>query len=79
VIDVESERAELERRFRTVETRLCIADHELTLLHPASAEDLIDEDDFERDSQRRDFQCGDHCGANPIGTEGREIPAFRSS
>lgn len=51
MIDVESERAELERRFRTVETRLCIADHELTLLHPASAEDLIDEDDFERDER----------------------------
>lgn len=49
--EVEGERAQLERRFRTVETRLCIADHELTLLHPASAEDLIDEVDFERDER----------------------------
>ena len=49
--DVEGERATLERRFRTVETRLRIADHELTLLHPASAEELIDEADFERDER----------------------------
>ena len=51
MIDIESERAKLERRFRTVESRLCIADHELTLLHPASAEELIDEADFERDER----------------------------
>ena len=51
MIDAESERVALERRFRTAETRLCIADHELSLLHPASAEDLIDEADFERDER----------------------------
>lgn len=51
MIDVEHERAALEDSFRTSETRLCIADHELTLLHPASAEDLIDEADFERDER----------------------------
>ena len=51
MIDVEHERAALERSFRAIETRLCIADHELSLLHPASAEDLIDEADFERDER----------------------------
>ena len=51
MIDVDAERAELEQCFRTIETRLCIADRELTLLHPASAEDLINEADFERDER----------------------------
>jgi ETFB lysine methyltransferase len=50
-MNVVSERATLERRFRTAETRLCIAGHELKLLHPASAEDLINEADFERDER----------------------------
>lgn len=50
-MDVERDRAALERRFRTTETRLCIAGHDLRLLHPASAEDLISEADFERDER----------------------------
>jgi predicted nicotinamide N-methyase len=41
----------LERRFRVVETTLEIGGHSLALLHPASAEDLIDEADFERDER----------------------------
>jgi predicted nicotinamide N-methyase len=44
-------RTELARRFRTVESTLRIADHELSLLHPASAEDLINEADFEHDER----------------------------
>lgn len=44
-------RRELSRRFRTVESRLRVADRELSLLHPASAEDLIDEAEFERDER----------------------------
>jgi ETFB lysine methyltransferase len=43
--------AQLERRFRVVETRIPIAGRTLHVLHPASAEDLIDESDFERDER----------------------------
>jgi predicted nicotinamide N-methyase len=42
---------ELERRFRVVETTLEIGGRTLGLLHPASAEDLINEEDFERDER----------------------------
>jgi len=41
----------LRRRFRVVETRILIGQRELSILHPASAEDLIDERDFERDER----------------------------
>jgi len=41
----------LERRFRTVRTRLDVNGREVTLLHPESAEDLISEQDFERDER----------------------------
>jgi predicted nicotinamide N-methyase len=41
----------LTRRFRTVTQELTLGDRSLTLLHPASAEDLIDEADFERDER----------------------------
>lgn len=41
----------LSRRFRVVETDVRVGDRELSLLHPASAEDLIDERDFERDER----------------------------
>ena len=41
----------LERRFRVVETTLEIGGRTLSLLHPASAEELIDEEDFERDER----------------------------
>jgi predicted nicotinamide N-methyase len=44
-------RDELTRRFRTVSSELSIGQHQLTLLHPASAEDLIDEEEFERDER----------------------------
>jgi predicted nicotinamide N-methyase len=43
--------AQLERRFRVAETRIPIVDRTLHVLHPASAEDLIDERDFERDER----------------------------
>jgi predicted nicotinamide N-methyase len=41
----------LRRRFRVVQTRVEVAGRELSLLHPASAEELIDEHDFERDER----------------------------
>lgn len=41
----------LERRFRTIRSRVDIAGREIVLLHPESAEDLIDERDFERDER----------------------------
>ncbi|HEV8217894.1 MAG TPA: methyltransferase domain-containing protein [Gemmatimonadaceae bacterium] len=41
----------LERRFRTVRSRVDVAGREIVLLHPESAEDLIDERDFEQDER----------------------------
>jgi predicted nicotinamide N-methyase len=41
----------LGRRFRTTESVLFIGDHKLTVLHPESADDLIDEVAFERDER----------------------------
>lgn len=41
----------LNRRFRVVETNVRVADRSLSILHPASAEDLINEADFERDER----------------------------
>lgn len=41
----------LERRFRTIKSPIDIAGREIVLLHPESAEDLIDERDFERDER----------------------------
>ncbi len=49
--DVETLEATLSRRFRVVETSVRIMNRTLSLLHPASAEDLIDEKDFERDER----------------------------
>lgn len=43
--------ASLRRRFRVVETRLAAGTREIALLHPRSAEELIDEDDFARDER----------------------------
>ena len=43
--------AALTRRFRVVETPVRILGRWLSILHPASAEDLIDEKDFERDER----------------------------
>jgi predicted nicotinamide N-methyase len=44
-------RTKLERRFRTVVSTLEIGGHSLALTHPASAEDLIDETEFELDER----------------------------
>jgi predicted nicotinamide N-methyase len=49
--DVAALRDLLVRRFRTVSSILHVADLKLSLLHPASAEDLIDEDEFARDER----------------------------
>lgn len=43
--------ASLSRRFRVVETQVRIAERTLNILHPASAEDLIDEKEFEQDER----------------------------
>jgi predicted nicotinamide N-methyase len=44
-------RDRLTRRFHTVESQLSIGEHTLSLVHPQSAEDLIDEQEFERDER----------------------------
>lgn len=49
--ELDALRLELTRRFRTTESTLCVGDRELSLLHPVSAEDLINEADFERDER----------------------------
>ena len=41
----------LQRRFRVVETPVDVAGRPLRILHPASAEDLISESDFEEDER----------------------------
>jgi predicted nicotinamide N-methyase len=41
----------LTRRFRVVETPVRVLGRSLSILHPASAEELIDEQDFERDER----------------------------
>lgn len=41
----------LRRRFRVVETAVASGGHEIALLHPASAEELISETDFDRDER----------------------------
>ncbi len=43
--------ASLRRRFRVVDTEVRVGDRDLVIAHPASAEDLIDERDFERDER----------------------------
>ena len=42
---------ELRRRFDVIEHRISVAGRIITLLHPRSADDLIDEDDFNRDER----------------------------
>ena len=49
--DVVALEASLRRRFRVVETTVRVGAREIAILHPASAEDLIDERDFERDER----------------------------
>jgi predicted nicotinamide N-methyase len=41
----------LQRRFRVVETNVDVGNRSLAILHPASAEDLISEIDFDRDER----------------------------
>jgi predicted nicotinamide N-methyase len=48
-IDALSE--ELSRRFQTVRTTVTAGAHSIEIVHPASADDLIDEADFERDER----------------------------
>ena len=49
--ELETLEATLSRRFRVVETNVRVMNRMLSILHPASAEDLIDEKDFERDER----------------------------
>ena len=49
--DIGALRELLERRFRTVESVIEIEHCRLSLLHPESADDLINEADFERDER----------------------------
>jgi len=49
--DLASLEASLTRRFRVVETPVRVLGRTVSILHPASAEDLIDEKDFERDER----------------------------
>jgi predicted nicotinamide N-methyase len=49
--DIVALREELSRRFRTIESELFVGDRKLSVMHPASADDLIDEKDFERDER----------------------------
>jgi len=43
--------ASLERRFRVIESRVDLGSRSLVIRHPASAEELISEDDFNRDER----------------------------
>ncbi len=49
--EIDALEASLERRFRVAETRVGIAIRTLVIRHPANAEDLISEEDFERDER----------------------------
>jgi predicted nicotinamide N-methyase len=49
--EIDALRDRLGRRFRTVESVIVVDERELSLLHPESAEELIDEADFERDER----------------------------
>lgn len=50
-VELRSLREELTRRFRTVSSELSVRGKQITLLHPANPEDLIDEEEFERDER----------------------------
>lgn len=43
--------AELERRFMTINDDVRVGDHTINVIRPRSADDLISEDDFERDER----------------------------
>ena len=42
---------QLERQFRTTRTTVAIGSHSVEIVHPASPDELINEDDFERDER----------------------------
>lgn len=49
--DLSADEAELRRRFRVVDTPVALGERTLSIAHPASAEDLISESDFEEDER----------------------------
>jgi ETFB lysine methyltransferase len=49
--EVDAVAEDLERRFRTTRTVITAGPHTIEIMHPASPEDLIDEEDFERDER----------------------------
>jgi predicted nicotinamide N-methyase len=49
--EVDALETALRRRFRVVNTEIELAGRAISILHPASAEDLIDEVDFDRDER----------------------------
>jgi ETFB lysine methyltransferase len=49
--DVDTLAQQLERRFRTTRATVSAGAHTIELVHPASPEELIDEEDFERDER----------------------------
>ena len=49
--DLRATEATLQRRFRVVETPVDVAGRTLRIVHPASAEDLISESDFDEDER----------------------------
>ena len=49
--DIAALEASLRRRFRVVETAVDVGTHTLNVLHPANADELISEEDFERDER----------------------------
>jgi ETFB lysine methyltransferase len=51
VSEIDTIEKSLRRRFRVKSTDVTIGPHDLSILHPESAEDLIDERDFERDER----------------------------
>ena len=49
--DLSTVETKLRRRFRVTETEIPIAGRTLSILHPESAEDLIDEREFDLDER----------------------------
>jgi predicted nicotinamide N-methyase len=49
--DIDTLAEELERRFRTTRTTVTAGAHAIDLVHPASPDELINEEDFERDER----------------------------
>lgn len=49
--DISSLESSLRRRFRVIESRVDVGKRSLSILHPANAEELIDEEAFDRDER----------------------------